>query len=55
MNTEKWQTTAPTESVLWLHRCADVRRKQNAANVGYAVSVCYSANEAIKRIEDYYE
>lgn len=28
---------------------------QNAANVGYAVSVCYSANEAIKRIEDYYE
>ena len=28
---------------------------QNAANVGYAVSVCYSANEAIKRIEDYYQ
>lgn len=28
---------------------------QNAANVGYAISVCYSANEAIKRIEDYYE
>ena len=28
---------------------------QNAANVGYAVSVCYSANEAIKRIEDYYK
>ena len=22
---------------------------------GYAVSVCYSANEAIKRIEDYYQ
>ncbi len=28
---------------------------QNAANAGYAVSVCYSANEAIKRIEDYYQ
>ncbi len=28
---------------------------QNAANVGYAISVCYSANEAIKRIEDYYQ
>jgi len=28
---------------------------QNAANVGYAVSVCYSAQEAIKRIEDYYK
>ena len=28
---------------------------QNAANVGYAVSVCYSANEAIKRIKDYYQ
>ena len=28
---------------------------QNAANVGYAISVCYSANEAIKRIENYYE
>lgn len=28
---------------------------QNAANVGYAVSVCYSASEAIKRIEDYYK
>ena len=28
---------------------------RNAANVGYAVSVCYSANEAIKRIEDYYQ
>ena len=28
---------------------------QNAANVGYAISVCYSANEAMKRIEDYYE
>ena len=28
---------------------------QNAANIGYAVSVCYSANEAIKRIEDYYQ
>lgn len=27
---------------------------QNAANVGFAVSVCYSAQEAIKRIEDYY-
>ena len=27
---------------------------KNAANVGYAVSVCYSAQEAIKRIEDYY-
>ncbi len=27
---------------------------QNAANVGYAVSVCYSANEAIKTIENYY-
>ena len=26
-----------------------------AAENGYAVSVCYSANEAIKRIEDYYE
>ena len=28
---------------------------QNAANVGFAVSVCYSAQEAIKRIEDYYK
>ena len=28
---------------------------QNAANVGYSVVVCYSANEAIKRIEDYYQ
>ena len=28
---------------------------QNAANVGYAVAVCYSAQEAIKRIEDYYK
>ena len=28
---------------------------QNAANVGYSVVVCYSANEAIKRIEYYYE
>ena len=28
---------------------------QNAANVGYTVSVCYSAQEAIKRIEDYYK
>ena len=28
---------------------------QNAANVGYAISVCYSAQEAIKRIEDYYK
>ena len=28
---------------------------QNAVNVGYAVSVCYSAQEAIKRIEDYYK
>ena len=26
-----------------------------AAENGYAVSVCYSANEAIKRIEDYYQ
>ncbi len=26
-----------------------------AAENGYAISVCYSANEAIKRIEDYYE
>lgn len=28
---------------------------QNAANVGYAVAVCYSAQEAIKRIQDYYD
>ena len=28
---------------------------QNAANVGFAVYVCYSAQEAIKRIEDYYK
>jgi len=28
---------------------------QNAANVGFAVSVCYSAQEAIKRIGDYYD
>ena len=28
---------------------------QNAANVGFVVSVCYSAQEAIKRIEDYYK
>ena len=28
---------------------------QNAANVGYAVAVCYSAQEAIKRIGDYYD
>ena len=28
---------------------------QNAANVGYAVVVCQSAQEAIKRIEDYYK
>ena len=28
---------------------------QNVVNAGYAVSVCYSANEAIKRIEDYYQ
>ena len=23
MNTDKWQTTVPTESGLWLHRCAE--------------------------------
>ena len=28
---------------------------QKAADAGYAVSVCYSAGEAIKRIEDYYQ
>jgi len=51
------------------YRCLQVNRRlgsnkvtenqekflQNAANVGFAVSVCYSANEAIKRIEDYYQ
>ena len=23
MNTDKWQTTAPTEAGLWLHKCAE--------------------------------
>jgi len=27
----------------------------NAESLGYKTAVCYSANEAIKRIEDYYE
>ena len=31
------------------------RHLKCAAENGYAVSVCYSAQEAIKRIEDYYQ